>query len=86
MSPERIVTETTESSPARRGPGGVDPAVGVFIAVLVAALIGLLIWFFASRNSASDSDGGTVNPAPHSTSQQQDSTQPTDQPSTASTP
>lgn len=82
MSPERIVTETTEPAPGRRGPGGLDPAVGVFLAILVAALIGLLIWFFASHN---DNDGGG-NPAPHSTSQQQDNNEPTEQPSTGSTP
>ena len=85
MSPERIVTETTEPAVARRGPGGLDPAVGVFLAILVAALIGLLIWFFAGRDST-DNDGGSGNPAPHSTSQQQDNNQPTEQPSTGSTP
>lgn len=82
MSPERIVTETTESTPGRRGPGGVDPAVGVFMAVLAAALIGLLIWFFAGRDGTTDNDGG--NPAPHSTSQEQD--EPTQGPSTSTTP
>lgn len=84
MSPERIVTETTEPSPGRRGPGGVDPAVGVFIAVLVAALIGLLIWFFANRDNTHNSDMGP-NPAPHSTSQQNNN-QPSEQPSSVSTP
>lgn len=63
-----------------------DPAVGIFVAVLLAALIGLLVWFIATRGN--DTNGSSDNnPRPQqSTSQQTDRSQPTAEPSAATTP
>jgi len=61
------------------------------IAVLLLALVGLLIWFFAVRGN--DNDGSSSpqnNPNPGTSQQQQpqqtQDEQPTEQPSTTSSP
>ena len=85
MAERRVVSERS----ARRGPGGLDPAVGVFVALLVLALIALLVWYFAVRGDDNDSSNNNPNPNP-GTSQQQDTNtnnnQPTEQPSATTSP
>ena len=59
------------------------------VAVLLLALIGLLIWFFAARGNDNDSSGTPQNNPNPGTSQQQQPTQdsqPTEEPSTSSSP
>lgn len=77
MAERRVVSERTD----RRGPGGLDPAVGVFIGLLVLVLVGLLIWFFAARGDDNDGSNNTPNPNPGTSQQQDTDNQPTEQPS-----
>ena len=83
---ERRVIDQRRTGPGRSG--AVDPAMGVMVAVLLLALIGLLIWFFAVRsNDSAGSSRPQNNPNPGTSQPQQtQDEQPTEQPTATSTP